>query len=184
MSPMQPGSPQAQMRPGEDALIRRIQETERTMREFLPSVALSIKPAMDDIRAQQATLADQVAAIAALVGAQVSGDTATTYVAGLPLNATRQSVAAVSVNVPAGFSVARVMAISTLSVGSSAIDCITRIQGNDGGVVTAGYGFAASSHAITLTGLSGGTITASTLAASWPDTSGRANTTLFAVFLR
>ena len=61
---MQPGSPQAQMPPGEDALIRRIQETERTMREFLPSVALSIKPAMDDIRAQQATLADQQVTLA------------------------------------------------------------------------------------------------------------------------
>ena len=63
--PMQPGSPQAKMPPGEDALIRRIQEIERTMREFLPSVALSIKPAMDDIRTQQETLAAQQETLAA-----------------------------------------------------------------------------------------------------------------------
>ena len=114
----------------------------------------------------------------------VSGDTATSFAVGLHLTATEQSVAAVSVNVPAGFSKARVMAFSTLSAGSSSLDCFTRIQGNDGGTTQAGYGFGASSHAITLTGLSGGTITASTVAQTWPDTTSQANTTIFVVFLR
>ena len=65
MSPMQPGSFAAKMPAGEDALIRKIQEIERTMREFLPSVAESFGPVVADLQAQDATLQAQQATLTA-----------------------------------------------------------------------------------------------------------------------
>jgi len=135
---------------------------------------------------QQATLAAQVADIAALVGAQVTGNTKTASASGSALSSTQLAIATVSVPVPAGFTRAQVMAVSALqAAGATAVTCATSIQGNASGDVTGNYGFASNSHAVTLTGLSGGTISASTLAYSYPDSSSNwATTTLFVLFLR
>lgn len=48
-----PGSPAFLMPAGDDELMRRMRDIERYMTELGPSIAASIKPAMDDIRAQQ-----------------------------------------------------------------------------------------------------------------------------------
>jgi hypothetical protein len=51
--PTQPGSPAAQVPPGEDALIRRVQELERVVRELGPSIAGSFGPVIADLQEQQ-----------------------------------------------------------------------------------------------------------------------------------
>src|SRR5665647_1769900 len=70
---------------------------------------------------QQATLSAQVANIAALVGAQVTGDTNTAS-GSSTLTTTPINVVAVSVPVPAGYTRAQVMAVSSLeSAGDGAV---------------------------------------------------------------
>jgi len=111
MSPMQPGSFQAKMPPGEDALIRRIQEIERTMREMLPSVAASIKPAMDDIRAQVADLASRVSVSTAIdtfdTGSLPNDSAWHEYGAGIPI----------TINVPTG------RVVVTVGCGEASLNC-------------------------------------------------------------
>lgn len=97
MSPMQPGSPMAQMPPGEDALIRKIQEIERTVREILPSVAGSFGPVVADLR-------DLIAKV--VVPAAFSN----TVTAFDPIVSAWASVASVTLTVPDGFSQAVVTA--------------------------------------------------------------------------
>ena len=161
-----------------DAELTAMQATLTAQQAALTAQQASLTAAVADIAANVADIAD-------LVGAQVTGATNTTFASGVSLNATPQSVAAVTVTVPAGFSIARIMAVSSLATGDSVVNCQTRIQGNDGGALTGVHGVASSAHARTLTGLSGGTITASTLAGSIPNTTGdMVNTTIFAMFFR
>lgn len=115
----------------------------------------------------------------------VTGDTATAFASGFALNGTSAAHVPVSVAVPAGFTVARVMAFSSVAAGSAAVNCATRIEASTGGMMTGVYGLSTSAHAATFTGLSGGTITAYTMAASIPNTSATmGNTTIFALFFR
>lgn len=187
-----PGSPANALPADDAALMRRIEAIERQLRELGPSVASSFAPVITDLQAQQATLAaqqvtlaDQVAGLSAVVDEQVSGDTSTQFASGFSLTSTPSQQAGVSIAVPAGFSVARVMAFSNLSAGSAAVNCATRISGVTGGTITGVYGFAASAYVATLTGLDGGTVTAYTMAAAIPNTSSTmCTTTIFATFLR
>jgi len=137
------------------------------------------------LSAQQETLTEQVADIAALVGAQVTGDTNTAS-GSFTLTTTPINVVAVSVPVPAGYTRAQVMAVSSLeSAGDGAVSSQTVIQGSIGDQRTGVHSFVSTSHAVTLSGLSGGTVTASTRASYWPDSSlSWATTTIFVVFLR
>jgi len=200
-----PGTLAALVPPGEAGMLRRIEDLERAQREMLPAVMSAVGPMFAEIQdaadaasaaaaaassaaaaANQAVsdLAIQVARINTLVDAQVTGATNTTYVASPSLTPTPAAIAAVSIAVPAGYSRASVMAVSALST-ANAVNCRTRIQGSDGGMLTGATGTASSAHAVSLSGLNGGVITAWTLAAANPSTtSGMANTTIMALFFR
>ena len=56
-----PGSPASLLPAGDDEFARRLRDVGRSLTELGPSIAASIKPAMDDIRAQQAITAGLVA---------------------------------------------------------------------------------------------------------------------------
>ena len=158
-----PGSPAFLLPPGEDEIPRKLRDIERYITELGPSIAASIKPAMDDIRAQvaataaataavaaaqitltaqgvtltaqQATLASQVAAIAALVGAQVAvGDFNHTETGFDPVAGAWATVSLVSLTVPAGFTQAVVTAIAYAGITSAGGDIHCRAAvGGSGG---------------------------------------------------
>jgi hypothetical protein len=192
----QPGSPASLMPPGEDWLVRRVQDLERTVAELvahdvLRAAGVETAPDLMRIIGSLEVTGDLAVPNGSItndaLANQVTGDTGTAFASGLSLNSAAQDCAAVSVTVPAGFTEARVMAVSALAAGSGiAVNCRTRIGGSDGGMLTGVNGVASSAHSVGLTGLvGGGTITAVTRAASIPNTaSGMANTTIFAMFFR
>lgn len=65
--PMVPGTPGANLPPGDDELIRRIQELERTQREMLPALMAAVGPAITTLQAQQLSLEGAVSDLASRV---------------------------------------------------------------------------------------------------------------------
>jgi len=127
-----------------------------------------IQAQVDAIAAQNVTIAAQVADIATLVGQQVAGGSGTASQAPASIGA-GGVYAVASVGVPAGFTRAIVSATTNaVLVGSNpGVTLSTVISGSVGYElsVTSGYSAAGaatggSSHAVTLTGLSGGSVTA------------------------
>jgi hypothetical protein len=142
-----------------------MRDLERSLSELGPSVARSFKPVLDDLAAKQAALAAQNVQILALIGAQVAGDGGNASWGPAMLTTSYVTYATVTVAVPAGYSVAKVLGVSSVLVsiaGSNTFNLRTVIQGTPGNAMTAAGGNAGITHFVTLTGLSGGTITVGT----------------------
>ena len=163
------------MPPGEDALIRRIQEIERTMREFLPSVALSFGPVVADLQAKDVQILDLIANV-------LTSGSNKAFTIGSATTTTRTNIATATVPIPAGFTKAQVWAFSTATaMNSTALPSYlyagTTINTYEGGdnfaSCQSGYATSVSHNAVTaLTGLVGGdvitcNVTTRTSAAPW-----------------
>lgn len=137
------------------------------------------------ITAQVAALASAVADIATLVGQQVTGSTGNANSGVVGFTTGYVTYATVTIAVPAGYSVARVIGISSAFCPGSggAMTARTRISGNVGNAMT-GVTDSSISHALTLTGLSGGNITIATDVMVNTAANGAANTSAFVTFLR
>jgi len=193
--------------PDEATLIRRIEAIERAQRELGPAVMGAIGPQVAaltaqqaTLTAQQATLTSQVASIATLTANQVTGTTHTASSAyGWTSFAAGGDYATLTVTVPAGYTRA-VLAVS-VDVLFSAVtsppwsgEFAARIAGVNGASrvfsqdsSTAYMGTGSASHALSLTGLTGGsTFNASTRIVSATGSSLQLNatTTVTAIWLK
>jgi len=154
-----PGSPAFLLPPGDDEIPRRLRDIERSIMELGPSIAASIKPAMDDIRAnvaaiaaQQVVLTAQQADLAAqdivlttqqatltdLISKVVVSASNKSFNAGAAVTTTRTNMATAIVAVPAGFTKAQVWAFSdAMALNSTAsagyLYVATAINTYDGG---------------------------------------------------
>ena len=115
-----------------------------------------------DLTAKAATLAAQVAAIAAVVNAQVTGGVGNNY-ALTAVTSSWANYAGVSIAVPAGFTRAQVMAVSSV-IGPTTDTWQIRVDiaGVTGAEYTVFGNNGALGFAHNLTGLSGGSITVAT----------------------
>lgn len=158
-----PGTPANLVPPGEDAVIRRIQELERTIRELAPSIARSFEPVIADLQAQQATLGAQQADLTAAVNDistlsanQVTGDVANNYVL-TPVTSAWVNYAPLSITVPTGYTRAQVMAVSSI-IGPTTDTWQMRVD--IAGTTSAAYTVFGNNGALgfarNLTGLTGG----------------------------
>ena len=111
-----------------------------------------------DLAAQQATLADQVAAMAAVVNAQVTGGVGNNY-ALTAVTSSWANYAGVGIPVPAGFTRAQVMAVSSV-IGPTSDTWQIRVDiaGASGAEYTVFGNNGALGFSRNLTGLSGGSI--------------------------
>jgi hypothetical protein len=208
-----PGNPSSQIPPGEDHVMRRLADIERYLRELTPSVARSIAPTVARLdaadvanAAQDAATAANVAAIAAnvasintLIGTQVQVANATGASNGMAITVADADLATASITVPAGYSQALVfLAVTTGAYNNTATYAYLYIEAVINGVATrlstmpatgpGDFTTVATAKSVTLTGLSGGTIS---LAArvrcdnGWAaDASNRAYSEAIVVFLR
>jgi hypothetical protein len=162
-----PGTPGFAVPPGEDWIQRRFKELETAQREGLASISESFSPVIVRLEASDATLAAQVASIAALVSAQVAYGSAGTSGSGFAITTSLTSVATQTIVTPAGFTQAIVhctvdiTVANTISGGNPVITGAASINGGNGGstVSTLGasfFGSVSPSAVRTLTGLSGG----------------------------
>lgn len=196
--PVVPGVPGAALPPGDDAIIRRIQELERAQKELLPAIMAIVGPQIATLTSQQATLTSQqatlttaVANITTLINQQVTS--ASGVASGTAtVTTTTGDYAVVTLPVPSGYSQAQVIAVSAAS-GSASISSIlllaTRISGTDGPsnytLVNNSTAAVCSAYSRPLTGLSGGSISISTRATTSTGTISTNLTTIAsAVFLR
>ena len=193
-----PASWQNQIPPDEAGIMRRLEDIERQMRELGPAIQSAVGPQIATLIAQQATLTAQQATLAAavanigtLVGQQVTGGAGAANTGGSPVGSSTSvaSYASVSVAVPAGYSQAWVVAMSTATSASGVpLYLATRIGGNTGFEVPIPFATAAasggSSHAALITGLSGGSITVDSRLRSGAAGSVYIGTAAMAIFLR
>ena len=183
-----PGSPANALPADDAAIMRRIENIERTIRELGPSVASSIFPIIANLQAQADATDAVVAGLAAVVSAQVTGATgnAATGTA-QSYDTTGATFATFSLTVPAGFTEARIMAVSGVTLAASST-CIARAQvggvnGVDMPIITGG---GAATLARTITGLTGGDpiVTGTHMRSFTGTSSAYAATSASAVFLR
>jgi len=106
--PFQPGTPATQMPAGDDALIRRVQELERAVRELGPSVAASVRTI-----------------VAALVKPDTFGETATGFD---PITGAWGTVATATLTVPEGFTAAVVTATCYARIINTTASTYTQIH--------------------------------------------------------
>lgn len=184
--------------PGDDALIRRIQDLERVVRELGPGLMAAITPAINTLTAQQATLTTAVANITTLIGAQVQSGSVGTSAIGFAPTTTLTDVASANITVPSGFTQAVILVTVDVSAAnttaSGAYLYVSARAGAGGGgesfnYCPAGVAVAGPASAIrTFTGLSGGTITVNarvrTSAGTWTYAANQANVNAIALFLR
>jgi len=137
------------------------------------TIFTALQARVDDLAAVVSGLAAAVTRIDTLVGQQVTGDTGNASTGGAVAVGTGAALyAPVTIAIPAGYSVARVMASSSCAItGGTATYLATRIAGGDGLTMpvlanSSGFGNGAASFARTLTGLNGGTITIASVAYS------------------
>lgn len=172
----QPGTPAAAVQYGEDYVQRMLEDMRRDTQEQLATQAraqaavnadltakqVALEAAQATLTAQQATLTAQQATLTSLVSNQVAGSTHTAS-AGPVSTSAGSDYAVATVTVPSGYTRAVVMAVSAV-VASGAppnMTASTNIAGNLGFALyvanlagTEGSG--SPSHAVTLTGLTGG----------------------------
>lgn len=192
--PVVPGVPGANLPPGDDAIIRRIQELERAVREMLPAVMAAVGPAITTLQNQQTQLSNQLASINALIGAQVTfgsvGASATGFTPGAAAD-----LAGSVITVPSGYSQAIVHctadATASAEPNSASLTAQAVIAGAAGGSASTldTTRMTASPSAIrSFTGLSGGTISVAVRVSGsgtgWLTGVSIANCNAIAIFLR
>lgn len=197
-----PGVSGSQIPAGEDFAQRQIKDLQRDLRELAPSIAKSFAPVIARLDAadaafavqqaalvaQQATLtttvaglASAVANIAALVADQVAATAgnATTGASAVSIGTSAASFATMTINVPAGFTVAIVNANSAGAVllpSAGDMAMITQIGGANGPQMNANalsspfMGNGASNFSRVFAVTSGGTFTVRTVA--WASVAG------------
>ena len=190
-----PGSPANALPADDAALMRRIEAIERQLRELGPSVASSFAPVITDLQAQQATLAAQqaatalvVAELADVVDAQVTGATGNASTgSAVAYGTSGSSFASFNFTVPSGFTEARILAVSGVTLAADST-CIaqTQVGGVNGSDMPIIVGGGAAALARTITGLTGGdTIAVATRMRSFVGTSSAyATTSASVMFLR
>lgn len=174
---MQPGSPASLMPPGEDWLVRKVQELERRVNELVAHDVLraaGVETAADlfkilgtlrvtgdtviegDLSVPNGSI-DNAALANPVIGTTGTASTGT----GVALPSSLADFAVVTFTVPAGFTRAVVLGVTTVTVTTGDMIMSTAIGGSGGlqarcYVDSFGFGNGATSHAATLTGLSGG----------------------------
>lgn len=178
--------------PDDAALVRRIENLERTVRELGPSVAGSFGPAIAELQSQQAEISAAVADISALVGQQTTPGTASgTTGTGVALTDAWADYAVATLTVPASFTKAQVVGISSTYMGGAGMKMRTGIGGAYGDEMNlipeaaSGLCNGSSSFSRVLTGLTGGsTISVVTSAIRIGTNTAYMTTTAFATFYR
>lgn len=160
---------------GEDYIVRRVKDLERKVDENASSIPRSFKTTVDSLTAaietltaQGITLNAQVAQIAAVVNAQVTGTVGRGYATGYTLTTTPKELARATITVPSGYTRALVLGITAMTIynqNPSDPDFVrgyVDINGNNGptsGSLYAPMNFPVSmmvSYSYLLTGLTGG----------------------------
>lgn len=107
--------------PTEATLIRRIEDLERQQRETLPALMSAIAPMFADINQAIADIAAQQATLADLVSKQVATDAQFANGPGtMNITTSEVDIASVSFTVPAGYTRAQVLGISSIGVFNGA----------------------------------------------------------------
>jgi len=158
-----------------------------TAQATLATTVSGLSTAQADIAANVVDIAANVADINTLVGQQVTGGTGNANSGVVTFTTGYVTYATVTIAVPTGYSVAKVIGISSAFCPGSggAMTVRTRILGNVGNAMT-GVTDSSISHALTVTGLGGATtsITIATDVMVNTAASGAANTSAFVTFLR
>lgn len=157
-----------------------------TAQATLATTVSGLSTAQANIAANVASIAANVADINTLVAQQVTGNTGNAT-AVVTATTSWQSFVQVTIAVPAGYSKAKVFGVSSAScLGAPAFSVRTEISGvTPGNALPALPGVATSSHAATLTGLSGGSISIGTgINVSSGSSSAELTTSAFVTFLR
>ena len=157
-----------------------------TAQATLATTVSGLTTAQANIAANLTTLNAAVADINTLVGQQVAGNTGVAFSGTVTATTSWQYFAVVTIPVPAGYSIAKVIGVSSaMCLSAPAFSVRTEIGGVAGNALPAIPGVATSSHARTLTGLSGGNITiASDINVSSGTSTAELTTSAFVIFLR
>jgi hypothetical protein len=200
---MQPGSPQALMPPGEDWLVRKVQELERRMNELVAHDVLraaGVETETDLIRILGSLI---VTGDLSVPNGSINNDALANPVSGgfgnasygtpsssTPISTTATAYATATITVPAGFTKAFVVAASSLSADNASIILMeTVIAGSVGPTMSviadaSGWANGSSNYAREVTGLSGSFTVATRCQAGIPGVTGMVTTSALAIFLR
>lgn len=174
-----PGSAESLMPPGEDWLVRKVQELERRVNELVAHDVLraaGVETEKDLIRILGSLIVTGDLSVPNgsinndALASPVTGATGTGSASSVTLTTTTGVYAPVTFTVPSGFTRAQVMGVSAMYAGglvASILQC--RIAGSDGpemyAFTNAAYANAAASNARSLSGLTpGGTFAVSSVA--------------------